>query len=213
MTIWAVVPVKPLAVGKSRLAQVLSDDARLALNHCLLSNTLATLKSMPELEHVLVVSRDPQALALARNLGARTLQEHGNPNLNVALERAMMVLGQYSTIGALILPADLPLINPADVRKLLALGKNPPVVGIAPDRHREGTNALLVSPLNLIPFSFGPGSFQRHCELARAASARLEVLESEALALDIDLPEDLVLVKNALDCGAVLQSQTNEFGG
>ena len=79
MTIWAVVPVKPLAVGKSRLANVLSDDARLALNHCLLSNTLATLKSMPELEHVLVVSRDPQALALARNLGRALCKSMGIP--------------------------------------------------------------------------------------------------------------------------------------
>ena len=125
----------------------------------------------------------------------------------------MMVLKQYSTIGALILPADLPLINPADVRQMLALGKSPPVVGIAPDRHREGTNALLVSPVDLIPFSFGQGSFQRHCELARLAGARLEILESEALGLDIDLPEDMVLVKNALDSGAKLQSQILGIGG
>ncbi len=212
MTIWAVVPVKPLRFGKSRLAQVLSEDERLALNHCLLSNTLTTLKSIPEIEHVLVVSRDPQALTLARNLGARTVQENGAPHLNVALERAMMVLKQHTTIGALIVPADLPLIKPEDVRKLLDVAKNLPVVGIVPDRHKEGTNALLVCPVGLMQFSFGPGSFHRHCEMARAAGARLEVLELESMALDIDLPEDMLLVRDVLDCKDSLEILKNGIG-
>jgi len=213
LTIWAVVPVKPLRVGKSRLAKVLTEDARHALNQFLLTNTLTRLTSLPEIEHVLVISRDPQALQVARNLGARTVQENGAPNLNVALERAMMVLKQHTTIGALVVPADLPLIQPEDVRKLLAITANPPVVGIVPDRHREGTNALLICPIGLIPFSFGPGSFHRHCELARAAGARLEILELESLAIDVDLPEDMLLVQDALDCSAVVVDQRKLNGG
>lgn len=213
MTIWAVVPVKPLRIGKSRLANALTEDARLALNHFLLSNTLRKLKSVPEIEHVLVISRDPQALTLARSFGARTVQENGAPHLNVALERAMLVLKQHTTIGALIVPADLPLLEPEDIRKILSVAQNPPVVGIVPDRHHEGTNALLVCPVGLIPFSFGPDSFSRHCELARAAGARLEVLELESLAVDVDLPEDMMLVRDALDCSALNETLKKETGG
>ncbi len=70
MTLWAIVPVKPLRRGKSRLASVLTQDERTDLNQRLLVHTVDTLRSLPEIEHVLVVSRDPAALALARNHGA-----------------------------------------------------------------------------------------------------------------------------------------------
>jgi 2-phospho-L-lactate guanylyltransferase len=58
MTLWAIVPVKPLRRGKSRLADVLTQDERTDLNRRLLVHTIDTLTAMPELEHVLVVSRD-----------------------------------------------------------------------------------------------------------------------------------------------------------
>ena len=213
MTVWAVVPVKPLQMGKSRLAQVLTAEARLALNRFLLINTIGKLRSIPELEQVLVVSRDPQVLAIARELGAHTVLENGAPHLNIALEKAMIVLKQHTTMGALIVPADLPLLKAEDVSKLLSFAKDPPVVGIVPDRHCEGTNALLVYPVGLIPYSFGKGSFQRHCELARQAGARLEILELESMAVDIDLPEDLILARDALDYSAFQIIPNTKPGG
>lgn len=199
MTLWAIVPVKPLRFGKSRLAGVLTQDERADLNRQLLSHTLDTLTSIPEIEHVLVVSRDPAALALAREHGARTVQENGAPLLNVALARATIVAKSYTTRGVLIVPADLPLITPEDVRAMLDRVKNPPVVVVAPDRHRQGTNALLICPVGLIDYVFGPGSFQHHCELALKAGARLEIVDLPSLALDVDLPEDLEIVGQELN--------------
>ena len=194
MTLWAIVPVKPLRRGKSRLSKILTEDERTDLNKRLLANTLATLSEIPEIEHVLVVSRDQAALSLAREFGARTVLENGMPLLNVALTRATVVAKEYATRGVLIVPADLPLISPEDVRVMLGKVKDPPVVIVAPDRHREGTNALLVCPAGLIDYDFGPGSFERHCERARSAGARLEIVELDSLALDMDVPEDLDLV-------------------
>ena len=194
MTLWAIVPVKPLRRGKSRLSKILTEDERTDLNKRLLVNTLETLSEIPEIEHVLVVSRDQAALSLAREFGARTVLENGMPLLNVALTRATVVAKEYATRGVLIIPADLPLISPEDVRVMLRKVKDPPVVIVAPDRHREGTNALLVCPAGLIDYDFGPGSFERHCERARSAGARLEIVELDSLALDMDVPEDLDLV-------------------
>ena len=196
MTLWAIVPVKPLRRGKSRLAGTLSEDERAELNRLLLEHTLTTLTNIKEVEQVLVVSRDSSALALARDLGARTVQEDdGAPNLNTALKRATVVAQVYASRGVLIIPADLPLLNHNDVEALLARSENPPVVVIAPDRHQKGTNALLLSPSNIIEYDFGEGSFERHCERARKADARLEIVNLTSLELDLDLPEDLELIR------------------
>ncbi len=43
MTLWAIVPVKPLRRGKSKLAGTLSEDERAELNRILLEHTIQTL--------------------------------------------------------------------------------------------------------------------------------------------------------------------------
>ncbi|MBE9523878.1 MAG: 2-phospho-L-lactate guanylyltransferase, partial [Chloroflexi bacterium] len=146
MSLWAIVPVKPLRRSKSRLAEVLTPEERNALNRGLLENTIKTLIDIPEIAHVLVVSRDHAALALARSLGARTVQENGAPQLNVALSRATVIAKTYATQSVLVLPADLPLITPEDVQVMLSRAFDPPVVVVAPDHNQKGTNALLLSP-------------------------------------------------------------------
>ena len=91
MTLWAIIPVKPLRRGKSRLAGTLSEDERTELNRILLERTLTTLADMKDVDQVLVVSRDPHALTIARNHGARTVREDGQPQLNTALKRASVI--------------------------------------------------------------------------------------------------------------------------
>lgn len=198
MTFWAIVPVKPLGRGKSRLAGVLTQEERLDLNSQLLAHTVDILNDIPEIEHVLVVSRDQSALSLARAHGARTVQENGAPELNIALTRATMVAKSYATRGVLIIPSDLPMITKEDVYVMLGRVQDPPVVVVAPDRRKQGTNALLVCPAGLIDYDYGPNSFERHCRGAVEAGARLEVCELPSLALDMDLPEDLDLVGDEL---------------
>jgi 2-phospho-L-lactate/phosphoenolpyruvate guanylyltransferase len=195
MTLWAIVPVKPLRRGKSRLAGKLTEDERAELNQSLLKHTIETLTDLKEIEQVLVISRDPHALTVARNHGARTVLEDGQPHLNTALKRATVVAQVYATQGVLVLPADLPLISPQDIRELINRAFDPPVVVIAPDRHRKGTNALLISPSGLIEYDFGENSFERHCEQVRRAGARLEIVDLPTLGLDLDLPEDLELIR------------------
>ncbi len=191
MTIWAIVPVKPLRRGKSRLAGLLSEEQRTLLNRFLLEHTLKILREVSEIEQTLVVSRDPAALALTRNLGGRTVLEDGAPQLNMAIKRATMVAISQGVRSVLILPADLPLIKSTDVKTVLKRGKKEPVVVIAPDRRLDGTNALLVNPAGLIEYEYGPGSFKSHCDHAGESGAQLEIIQSKRLGLDLDLPEDL----------------------
>jgi 2-phospho-L-lactate guanylyltransferase len=199
MTLWAIVPVKPLRRGKSRLAGLLSEDQRTILNQEMLAHTIKILKGVPDIEQTLVISRDPGALALARDLGARTVREEGTPQLNLALKRATLFAKTYVTRGVLIVPMDLPLMTPGDISVMINKSRgSDPVIVIAPDHHRQGTNALLVCPAGKIEYEFGEGSFQRHCDLALSSGARLEICELPNLALDVDYPEDLQMARNAL---------------
>ncbi len=209
MTVWAIVPIKPLRRSKSRLSKVLSQEQRARLSERLLINTLRVLRDVEGIDRTLVVSRDSQALALARDFDARTVTERGHPELNRALERATIVAQGYEVSAVLVLPADLPLLAPEDVEQLLAPLGEGPVMVIAPDRKGVGTNALLVAPPGLIKYEFGPDSYARHVALAREAGARVEICELPNLGLDLDEPDDLDLLgKERLD--AFLSSDEDE---
>ncbi len=199
MALWAIVPVKPLRRGKSRLSSVLSQDERTALNQNLLVNSLKTLASVEAIDTILVVSRDPAALAIARDYGARTVLEDGSPELNTALRRASVVAKTYLANEIIVIPADLPLLKKCDIDLILEHSGKPPEIIIAPDRRHDGTNALYINPAGLIQFSYGPGSFERHLSLANKVKARVEVIELPSLGLDLDLPEDLEFLKSITD--------------
>ena len=191
MTLWAIVPVKPLKRGKSRLSDILTVAERTQLNQSMLVNTLKTLKSIEEVDTVLVVSRDPSALAIARDFDARTVLEDGNPELNTALQRATLVAKAYYINEILVLPADLPLVKPEHIKDFLTHVGSPPEMIIAPDLRKDGTNALYLNPVDLISFHYGPGSYNLHLTEAKKAKAKIQIIENEVLGLDLDLPEDL----------------------
>jgi 2-phospho-L-lactate guanylyltransferase len=195
MTLWAIVPVKPLRRGKSRLAKVLTEDERTNLNKTMLINILKTLQSVEEVDTTLVVSRDPSALSLAREFKARTVLEDGSPELNTALRRAALVAKVYQVQEILVLPADLPLLKPENLKEFISHSGRPPEIVIAPDRWHNGTNALYINPAGLIEFHYGPGSFNIHVNNAKAANARIDIVESPVFGLDLDLPEDLEYLK------------------
>jgi 2-phospho-L-lactate guanylyltransferase len=194
--IWAIVPVKPLLLGKSRLAAAMAPDARAALNRNLLENTLKVIGTADGIDQTLVTSRDPEALAIAREFGARTLLEESAAQLNGALERATLVARAVSCRAVLVLPADLPLLSAEDVHAFLNELNGAPAIAIAPDRHESGTNGLMVAPPSRIAYRFGPSSFQEHTRLALETGARLSILRRPSLALDLDLPEDLALLQD-----------------
>jgi 2-phospho-L-lactate/phosphoenolpyruvate guanylyltransferase len=199
MSLWAIVPVKPLRRGKSRLSEILSEEERAQLNHQLFTHTLQVLKQVEAISDILVVSRDSNVLTEAREWKVRTVTENGTPELNNALRRASLFSSVFSTEGVLIVPADLPLLTPEDVNEFLNARKGPPMIVITPDRRREGTNMLLTDPADLLTFSFGGKSFERHTELAKTKGAEVIIVENERIALDLDIPEDyeLLSLKNA----------------
>ncbi|MCB9457169.1 MAG: 2-phospho-L-lactate guanylyltransferase [Anaerolineaceae bacterium] len=204
MGIWTIIPVKPLNRAKSRLAQVLSPEEREQLAELMLRHVLATVRNVPQIMGTLVISRDSRALAIAREFGARTVQESGAPELNNALMRATQVVTRWNSAAVLVLPADLPLVAPEDLTAMIELGPYNQTVVIATDQNEDGTNALFIRPPGVIDYAYGPGSFRRHIELAQEAGADVKQYQSPRLLLDIDLPADLEIYRELAKVGEIM---------
>lgn len=200
VSLWAIIPIKPLKNAKSRLSPVLQPEQRYELAQAMFRHVLAVTTTVQHVTGVLVISRDTEALAIARELGAKTLQEGALSNLNPALLRATMVVKSWRADAVLILPADLPFINADDIRAMIARAEERTLV-IATDRERDGTNALLLRPPGVIEYEYGAGSYARHLRQAERAGLRISVYESERMTLDIDVPADLGIYQEILAGG------------
>ncbi len=185
---WAVLPVKAFDDAKSRLQPVLDVEQRREFARGLMLHSLDTLQACDGIDHVVVVSADREALLVAEARGATALAESGS-GLNPALEAAQRHAVEHGAAGLLVLPSDLPFLTAADIDALVIAGREAGVV-IAPDRARQGTNALLLRPAGAIGFSFGKLSFQRHVDLTIAAGLPVVEVSRAGLAFDVDLPQD-----------------------
>jgi 2-phospho-L-lactate guanylyltransferase len=202
MTVWAVIPVKPLNRAKSRLEKVLTPEQRYDLAQMMLRQILSITSSTPQITGTMVISRDTRAIGIARDFGAKTVQESGYSDLNPALERATGVIRAWRAGAVLILPADLPFVTSEDIAEMVDMGQELSTVVIATDRHGNGTNAMLVRPPGLMGYAYGPGSFDRHVAMAHDLRAKVTVYESERTMLDIDEPDDLALYNQLVEAGS-----------
>jgi 2-phospho-L-lactate guanylyltransferase len=197
---WVVVPLRGLEAAKSRLGGQLDAEERLDLVTGLLERTLGAASAASGVDRVLLVSPDPAALELARALGARTLADPGH-GLNAALRAARDHAIEQGASTLLVLPADLPRVTPVAIEAVIAAAdaaRRPGhgIVALVPDRHRQGTNALLLSPPDAIPFAFGRDSRRRHLGAAAAVGAECVEVDGD-LTLDVDTPDDLLLAEMA----------------
>ena len=189
------VPVRALEGAKSRLGAVLDAEERRDLVETMLRRTIRAALTTPGVVEVVVVSPDPDVLALAAASGARPLLQRTR-GLNPALQEARAAA---SGERLLILPGDLPAVTGSDLAAVLAAGDaaGSPSVVLAPDRHRRGTNALLLDPPDAIDPAFGGDSRAGHAWLAESADIPFVELPGR-LGLDLDTPDDLLLAE-ALD--------------
>jgi 2-phospho-L-lactate/phosphoenolpyruvate guanylyltransferase len=194
-SLMAIVPVKPFAEAKMRLAGTLGEKERIALAQRLLKRTLLKLTRAREISRVVVISRDEDVLKIARAYDAFSLLESSSseaiPNLNDALEQARRVCMANGARGILVIPTDLPRLRIRDIEKIIGLSEPAPRVVIAPAARDGGTNALLLNPANAIAFQFGENSFAKHHAAAIEQEIGIELYNSDTVAFDLDVPEDL----------------------
>jgi 2-phospho-L-lactate guanylyltransferase len=159
------------------------------LSGWLLERTLRVVAALPTACCV-VVSRDAAVLARAAAAGALAVPERGR-TLNAALRQAVAVAAAEGADALLVLPIDLPRVEPDDLAALVAAAPPPPAVVIAPAGRGGGTNALLLRPPGVIAPAFGRASYRRHQERAGRANAAVRIIERPRLAADLDTLADL----------------------
>lgn len=197
MTTWAVVPVKHFADAKCRLANELSPEARCRLSIAMLRDLLAALAATTGLDRIVLATSEPSAA----DFGTPIIDDGGG-DLNVAIARAAAVLEAAEVARMLVIAADIPLAAPAEIARVLAAGREAPVV-IVPDVRGCGTNALLLSPPGAIALGFGANSRARHAAAARNLGLASRELRLPSLGFDVDEPEDLArLARVAADRAA-----------
>ena len=195
----AILPIKSFGAAKQRLSDLLAGGARQALAQAMYSDVLASLRHVEGIEAIAVVTTNPVAESVISRTEVRLLRDTGdsghNPAAGVGIRHA--VAEGFDRV--LLVPGDTPLLDPAEVDGMLSrAAADGTAVTIVPDRHGTGTNSLLISPPAAISPSFGPGSLERHRELARAAGVSHRVESIFSLMLDVDTPEDLAELSEAL---------------
>ena len=186
---WAIVPAKSLLQGKSRLRPVLDDEERAHFARRLLEHVLDVVGACG-LDGVLVATGGDDVAAIAGARGAQVLRDRGEGSLADVVDRALAEVASRGAASAVVLMADLPRIEAADVESLLA-AVDEHDVALVRDHLGHHTNALAIAPPTAMATCFGrPDSFVAHCAGARAAGLRAIVLDSERVAFDVDLPAD-----------------------
>lgn len=193
----AILPIKSLTEAKRRLADELPAGPRRALAEAMFSDVVTALRRSRSVRSILVITSDHIAQRIAGGHGAGILEDEGIGHSQAA-SLGIAHAEQEGVERVLLVPGDCPLLDPADLDRLLAHPHQPPSALIIPDRHGTGTNALLLTPPGALTPAFGPGSCERHRELAAAQGARAEVVRIPSLALDVDTSEDLRALQETL---------------
>jgi 2-phospho-L-lactate guanylyltransferase len=161
---------------------------------------LASLRRVPGLDSVAVVTGDRVAEAAALGERVTVLRDSEQAGQSAAALIGIRYAQDRAFDRVLLVPGDTPLLDPGEVAVLLRRGQDEALsVVIVPDRHGEGTNALLLSPPDAITPCFGPGSRDRHVAAAEAAGVAYAVDPVPTLMLDVDTGEDLAVLSAALE--------------
>jgi 2-phospho-L-lactate/phosphoenolpyruvate guanylyltransferase len=198
----AVLPIKRFGAAKQRLDNGLSDGTRRALAEAMVTDVLIALRRAKYVDEVLVVSGETMAVALAAGYdAAAVVDDPDDIGHSAAARRGVQAAIERGATRVLLVPGDCPALDPVELDELLedAEGVATPDVIVVPDRHGDGTNALLLTPPDAIQPAFGPGSRERHERLAQEAGASCTAIAVPTLGLDVDTVDDLAALRTALE--------------
>jgi len=177
--------------AKSRLAGRLDPAQREVLVQAMLADMLAALGRCEPRLRICVTTPTPALARLAASSEVVVVLEHGPDGLNGAFDRARrrIAAGDPDTT-VLLLPADLPRLQPDDIAACLSAA-GPGRLVLAPASADGGTGALVLRADVPLPLAFGPGSFGKHLAQARTLGLDARVVRAPGLGFDIDRPADL----------------------
>ena len=184
----AIIPMKPLSEGKSRLSQDLTADQRADLVLGLLRRVIVAIRGAG-MDTIWVVGGDERVNELTHLLGVDRMEELGT-DLNDTLKRAFALAFEHGK-SALFVAGDLPFLKPADIHSMMQASRRQGNVTLAPARRDGGTNSILV-PLGVpLEPELGSASFMKHLTQAAQLETSVAINSSQGLGFDLDVVDDL----------------------
>jgi 2-phospho-L-lactate guanylyltransferase len=199
----AIIPVKRFGQAKQRLLERLDRPRRADLVKAMLADVIAAVCETEAVERVIVVTGEGRAERIVLREAQRSttpievLQDPSDRGHSEAATLGIIRALAHGAECSALLPGDCPLLEPGELDAALAR-MVPGRIAVIPDRHGTGTNGLLLAPADAIGPAFGPGSAERHLDRARRAGYDAVTEALESLGLDLDTPDDLVALTNAL---------------
>jgi 2-phospho-L-lactate guanylyltransferase len=203
-----VLPVKRLAVAKTRLGPPYAERRRSLALAFALDTTVAAL-ACPLVACVQVVTDDPEAAAELAAVGAVVTGDRPDAGLNPALAYGAALAARTNPGTAVgTVAADLPALRPGELAVLLATASRHPRSFVR-DAQGTGTTLLLaLAPDDLRPM-FGAGSAARH---ARSGAVEIPAARLPSVRRDVDTAADLEAAV-ALGVGSRTSRVLDDLGG
>ena len=197
---WGIIPIKSLNQAKHRLKHVLYPDERQEFFNAMFEDVLSTMMSVPDFEQVAVATVCPAACIIAKKYGAIVLSTSQDEGQTAAVERSAEILDARGITSMLVIPGDVPLVTVEEIKIVLELHEKAPSMTIVPAQDELGSNCIALSPTTAAPLRFGPNSYFPHLETARKLGLSLQSPKLTGLGLDIDTPEDLLVLSRQTVC-------------
>ncbi|MFJ7151719.1 2-phospho-L-lactate guanylyltransferase [Streptomyces sp. NPDC100445] len=183
-----VIPLKPLARAKSRLADIADDGVRPGLALAFAQDTVAAALACPAVADVAVVTDDPRAGRELAALGARIVPDAPGEGLNAALAHGAAVVREWFPRSAVAaLNADLPALRTVELSRVLESAAQFPRAFLS-DAAGLGTTLLSAAPGRELRPAFGVDSRSRH---RASGAAELLLAGVDSVRQDVDTGADL----------------------
>lgn len=187
------IPFKSLATAKQRLAEALNAQQRSQFAEAMLCDVLHAASGVTGRIDIAVVTGDPRAQSMARELDFLVIADARNESETAAIEMATAWSEEQGYETTIVVPADIPLITADELHRVLDAAPDEGAV-IVPAYDRRGSNCILRRPASIIPLRFGNDSFLPHCEAMQRTGKKLVIVEMSGIGLDVDNPHELDLL-------------------
>ncbi len=184
---WALlVPLKPLALAKSRLR--VPDEVRISLVLAMACDTVEVTLACPVVDLVLVVAEDVEGLEPLQRLGAGIVVDPSRQGLNAALRHAAtLAAARDGALGIASLVADVAAVTADELTRVLTQASRYPRCFV-PDAAGPGSTLVAATQWSAFQPEYGPASRRRH---VAAGFVELALPDITGVRLDVDTMADL----------------------
>ncbi len=189
--VWAVIPFKQVQKAKQRLSSILSTEERRILSLKMLEDVLAAAKTSGVFDKTVVATNCKEGFLVADKMGALHFETFIDSGLNSAAKKAANWLSLQGIKTMCLFPADIPLVSESEFQQIAIDHASHQGLTIVPSHDFKGTNCMLLSPPNILPFCFGMNSYAEHIRQGIKLNLSCQSKHFHGIALDIDNPNDL----------------------